>query len=105
MGGTRVRIPDMTTDTRYLQRPLTEKGPYFQKSGCENRTPPQKLSTCGDPRATSFSENRTPRCENHTLPMAGSCSQSAGLGNGWRLGIIAKWPTDMAQAGLTSAGS
>ena len=67
------------SDTRYLQPPLTQKGPYFRKSGCENRTRPQKLSTCGDPRATSFSENRTPASKNRTLPMAGSCSRSAGL--------------------------
>ena len=66
-------------DTRYLPGPLTEKGPYFQKSGCENRTRAQKLSTRRAPLATSFSENRTPASKNRTLPMAGSCSRPAGL--------------------------
>ena len=65
--------------TRYLHPPLTEKGPYFQKSGCENRTRAQKLSTRRAPLATSFSENRTPASKNRTLPMAGSCSRPAGL--------------------------
>ena len=51
----------------YLHPPLTEKGPYFQKSGCENRTRAQKLSTRRTPRQTSISENRTPGSENHTL--------------------------------------
>ena len=67
------------TNTRYLPGPLTEKGPYFQKSGCENRTRAQKLSTRRAPLATSFSENRTPASKNRTLPMAGSCSRPAGL--------------------------
>jgi hypothetical protein len=34
--------PGTKAYTRYLPGPLTEKGPYFQKSGCENRTRAQK---------------------------------------------------------------
>ena len=68
--------------TRYLQPPLTEKGLYFRFRDPENRTRARKLSTRRAPLATSFCENRTPGSENPTLPMAGSCSRSAGLRGG-----------------------
>ena len=60
-------LPFSEDNAGYLPGPLTEKGPYFQKSGCENRTRAQKLSTRRAPLATSFSENRTPASKNRTL--------------------------------------
>ena len=73
---------EQATNTRYLQPPLTEKGLYFRFRDPENRTRARKLSTRRAPLATSFCENRTPGSENPTLPMAGSCSRSAGLRGG-----------------------
>ena len=77
--------PLSTFGALHLPGPLTEKGRYFQKSGCENRTRAQKLSTRRAPLATSFSENRTPASKNRTLPMAGSCSRPAGYQLAWLL--------------------
>ena len=89
--------------TRYLRGPLSKKGLYFGFPYPDFRTRAQKLGTRRVPRATSFSEKRTPASENRTLPMAASCSCSAGLIEDF--GIIASWNTDMAHAGLASASS
>ena len=65
--------------TRYLRGPLSKKGLYFGFPYPDFRTRAQKLGTRRVPRATSFSEKRTPGSGNRTLPMAASCSRSAGL--------------------------
>ena len=62
--------------TRYLREPLSKKGLYFGFPYPDFRTRAQKLGTRRVPRATSFSEKRTPASENRTLA---SCSCSAGL--------------------------
>ena len=76
IGATRVEHP---VNTRYLPGPLSKKGLYFRFPYPEKRTRAQKLSTRRVPRATSFSEKRTPASGNRTLAMAASCSRSAGL--------------------------
>ena len=59
----------LTADTRYLREPLSKKGLYFRFPYPEKRTRAQKLGTRRVPRATSFSEKRTPASENRTLPI------------------------------------
>ena len=68
-----------TNNTRYLREPLSKKGLYFGFPYPDFRTRARKLGTRRVPRATSNSEKRTPASENRTLPMAASCSCSAGL--------------------------